>query len=116
MLDPTNTQADNLNEVSEKIDELIELELKKIETLRQLKRTIDLARLVPAVLKRKASVRVIEDNSYFHKWRGSRLNVRLEGEEPVEFDLVKDKVPHSLWPKEMLAAYMRHASASNPRR
>lgn len=108
MIDHASTKIENLEELSINIERLIALELEKIETLRKLKRTIDLARLVPEVMKSKARTHVIEGNSTFHQWRGASLFVSIEGRDPQVFDLVKDNVPHSLWPAHLLESYQRH--------
>jgi hypothetical protein len=104
----TDKLAEMLPQIVENVDKMIELSEKKIETLRELRRTLDLAHLVPEVMKEKAKTRIIEGDRWsFAPWRSTKLQVTV-GEAVLEFDLVKDKVPESLWPKDILEQYRRH--------
>jgi hypothetical protein len=114
--DLSETKAENLDEISSRIGALIELELKKIDTLRQLQRTIDLARLVPAVMKAKHYTHVVEGGHSFTPWRTAVLVVHNEAGETQEFRLVKDNVPETLWPEHILAAYKRHLKSATRNR
>lgn len=110
--DLSQTKVENLNEISSKLGELIELHIKQIETMHKLQRVIDLARLVPAVMKNKHYTRVVEGGSTFGAWRHAVLVVSNEAGEQQEFWLVKDKVPETLWPEHILAAYKRHLKST----
>jgi hypothetical protein len=79
----------------EQMDQLIELELKKIELLRQLKKAYMLANVIgqhPNQIKGKLTTAV-------HTY------VRLDGEEVARKKLID--VPLDLWPEDIRAEYER---------
>lgn len=98
-------------ELFTKMDALIELELKKVELLRQLKRGYMLANLIgqhPNQIKGKMSYGTTNTGTplYASPWKTEELVVRLDGKEVARKKLID--VPHDLWPADVLAEYKRH--------
>jgi len=94
----------------EQMDKLIELELKKIELMRQLKRAYMLANVIgqhPNQIKGKLSTYVYTNGAplYARPWRTQELVVRLDGEEVARKKLID--VPLDLWPEDIRAEYER---------
>ena len=95
----------------EQIDQLIELETKKIELMRQLKRAYMLANVIgmhPKDIKGKLSTYIYTNGAplYARPWRTRELVVRLDGEEVARKKLID--VPLDLWPDDVRAEYARH--------
>ena len=95
----------------EKMDQLIELELKKVELLRQLKEAYMLANIIgqhPNQIKGKLSHGVISHGTplYARPWKTDEFIVRLDGVEMARKKLID--VPHDFWPADVLAEYKRH--------
>jgi hypothetical protein len=117
--EPTNTKIENIDALVENLDRMIALTEKKIETMRELKRAFELARLVPEVMKSKVRTHVVPSNSPTAPWRGATLFVNLGEGQVRSFDLVKDNVPYSLWPNDVYDSYQRHVRSQaklHPRR
>ena len=94
----------------EQMDELIELELKKVELLRQLKKAYMLANVIgqhPNQIKGKLTTAVHTYGAplYARPWRTQELVVRLDGEEVARKKLID--VPLDLWPEDIRAEYER---------
>jgi hypothetical protein len=94
----------------EQMDELIELELKKVELLRQLKKAYMLADVIgqhPNQIKGKLTMAVHTYGAplYVRPWRTQELVVRLDGEEVARKKLID--VPLDLWPEDIRAEYER---------
>ena len=98
------------------MDQLIELELKKVELLRKLKRAYMLANVVgvhPNQIKGKLAVRVYESGRMFTPWQGTDFAVQLDGEEVAREKLTD--VPLDLWPDDIRASYERHKKREGAR-
>lgn len=94
----------------EQMDELIELELKKVELLRQLKKAYMLANVIgqhPNQIKGKLTTAVHTYGAplYVRQGRTQELVVRLDGEEVARKKLID--VPLDLWPEDIRAEYER---------
>lgn len=92
------------------LDKLIELELKKVELLRQLKKAYMLANVIgqhPNQIKGKltTAVHTYDAPLYARPWRTQELVVRLDGEEVARKKLID--VPLDLWPEDIRAEYER---------
>ena len=95
----------------EQMDELIELELKKVELMRQLKKAYMLANIIgqhPNQIKGKLSHGVTSYGAplYARPWKTEEFVIRLDGVEVARKKLID--VPHDFWPAEVLAEYKRH--------
>jgi hypothetical protein len=94
----------------EQMDQLIELETKKIELMRQLKRGYMLANVIgmhPKDIKGGLSTYVYTNGAplYARPWRTQELVVRLDGEEVARKKLID--VPLDLWPDDIRVEYER---------
>lgn len=94
------------------IDRLIELETRKIDLLRQLKKALMLAEMIgvpPKDIKGKMSCAVTSYGTplYARPWKTEEFIIHLDGEEVFRKRLVD--VPQDLWPADILAEYRRHA-------
>ena len=94
----------------EQMDKLIELETKKIELMRQLKRAYMLANVVgmhPKDIKGGLSTYIYTNGAplYARPWRTQELVVRLDGEEVARKKLID--VPLELWPDDIRVEYER---------
>jgi hypothetical protein len=101
----------------ESMDRLIELELQKIELMRQLKRAYMLANIIgqhPNQIKGSMSwgIHTYGAPLYVRPWRTQELVVRLDGEEVARKKLID--VPHDFWPADVLAEYKRHVKRNKP--
>ena len=100
----------------DQMDELIELTLKKVALLRQLKRGYMLANLIgqhPNQIKGKMSYGTTNTGTplYARPWRTEELVVRLDGVEVARKKLLD--VPHDFWPADVLAEYKRHVKRNS---
>ena len=94
----------------EQMDQLIELETKKIELMRQLKRAYMLANVIgqhPNQIKGKltTSVHTYGRPLYSKPWLENEFVIKLDGEEVVRKKLID--VPLELWPDDVRAEYER---------
>ena len=94
----------------EQMDQLIELSLRKVELLRELKKAYMLANVIgmhPKDIKGKLStaVHTYGASLYARPWRTDELVVRLDGEEVARKKLID--VPLDLWPDDVRAEYER---------
>lgn len=92
------------------LDEMIGLEMKKVDLLRELKRAYLLANVIgrhPNQIKGKLSTAVLTYGAplYARPWRTHELVVRLDGEEVARKKLID--VPLDLWPEDVRAEYAR---------
>lgn len=98
------------DEVFDSIDKLIELETRKIELLRQLKRGYILANIIgrhPNQIKGTLSYGIHHHGAplYARPWRTQELVVRLDGEEVACKRLID--VPLDLWPRDVRDEFER---------
>lgn len=96
----------------EQMDELIELSLKQVDLMRQLKKAYMLANIIgqhPNQIKGKMSCGVTSYGTplYARPWKTEEFFIRLDGEEVFRRRLID--VPHDFWPADVLAEYRRHA-------
>lgn len=103
------------DELITSIDELIDLETKKIELLRQMKRWYMLAKLTgmaPKEIKGGLScgVHTYGTPLYSRPWKAAELVIRLDGEEVAREEVARKKlidVPLDFWPDDMRIEYER---------
>lgn len=93
------------------MDELIELNLKQIDLMRQLKKGYMLANIIgqhPNQIKGKLGHSVTKSGTplYARPWKTDEFVVRLDGVEVARKKLID--VPHDFWPDDVLAEYKRH--------
>ena len=93
-----------------KMEELIELQLKQVELMRQLKRAYLLANLIgqhPNEIKGKMAWGFHSYGTplYAKPWRTDEMVIRLDGVEVARKKMID--VPHDFWPADVLAEYKR---------
>lgn len=94
----------------EMMDDLIELELKKVDLMRQLKKAYMLANVIgqhPSQIKGRLATHIQTNGAplYARPWRTRELVVRLDGEEVARKKLID--VPLDLWPEDIRAEFER---------
>lgn len=100
----------------EQMDELIELQLKQVELMRQLKKAYMLANIIgqhPNQIKGKMSWGFPTRGTplYARPWKTDEMVIRLDGVEMARKKLID--VPHDFWPADVLAEYKRHVKHNN---
>jgi hypothetical protein len=88
--------------------ELIDLELKKVGLLRELRRGLILCKLLgraPREVKGPMRAGCRRGDSTFFPWRGARFSIQVGNEPEVLFDL--KNVPRELWDDDLRAQYER---------
>lgn len=99
------------------MDELIELQLKQVELMKQLKRAYMLANLIgqhPNQIKGSMSwgFSTTGTSLYARPWRTDEMVIRVDGEEVARKKMID--VPHDFWPADVLAEYKRHVKRNKP--
>lgn len=95
----------------ESLDKVIELKLRQIELLRELKKSYLLANVIgqhPNQIKGRLTTAIHTYGApiYARPWRVQELVVRLDGEEVARKKLID--VPLDLWPEDVRVEYERY--------